>query len=93
MQQQRLTRSAQGRLRPGDIYTHCLHGFESSIAQENGSLHPSVAAAQARGVVFDIGHGLGGQCKRLSSCCTPLRLRRNSHSQRLSFRCIPAIRR
>ena len=24
-----------GKLRPGDIYTHCLHGFESTVISTN----------------------------------------------------------
>ena len=45
-----------GRLRPGDIYTHCLHGFESTLITADG-VHEAATAARARGVIFDIGHG------------------------------------
>jgi predicted amidohydrolase len=47
-----------GRMRAGDIYTHTLHGFESTIVQAGTrTIHPSVHAAKASGVLFDIGHG------------------------------------
>jgi dihydroorotase len=53
-----------GNLRAGDIYTHTLHGFESTIVQPaegnaGPKIHPAVHAAKRNGVVFDIGHGMG----------------------------------
>ena len=49
-----------GRMKPGDIYTHCFHGFPSTILEpESRRIHPAVAAARERGVLFDIGHGQG----------------------------------
>ena len=53
-----------GNLRSGDIYTHTLHGFESTIVQPaegdaGPKIHPAVHAAKRNGVVFDIGHGMG----------------------------------
>ena len=48
-----------GRLRPGDVYTHCLHGFESTLITPSGEIHPAALAAHERGVRFDVGHGMG----------------------------------
>ncbi|MCX5495568.1 amidohydrolase/deacetylase family metallohydrolase [Kaistia dalseonensis] len=47
------------RLRPGDILTHCYRPDPNSAFTENGAVLPAVQAAQARGVLFDIGHGMG----------------------------------
>lgn len=55
-------------LRAGDIYTHTLHGFPSTLIEkdpesEGGCARYRVAAAakeaRARGVLFDVGHGAG----------------------------------
>lgn len=46
-------------MRPGDIVTHCYNGHTLSITDPNGKLKPGVAEARARGVIFDVGHGLG----------------------------------
>lgn len=47
-------------LRPGDILTHCYRGAPNAPLTENtGLARPSVLAARERGVLFDIGHGLG----------------------------------
>ncbi len=49
-----------GAMREGDIYTHCYHGFESTILDPaSRQVHPAVRAARERGVLFDIGHGMG----------------------------------
>jgi dihydroorotase len=46
------------RLRPGDILTHCFRPFPNSpIVGER--IRPEVLAARERGVLFDIGHGMG----------------------------------
>lgn len=47
-----------GMLRPGDILTHCFSGKPNNIAP-NGRLLPAALEAQARGVIFDVGHGGG----------------------------------
>ncbi len=62
-------------LKTGDIYTHCFHGWESSILDNLSgklTLHPDVLAARERGVYFDVGHGRGSfhwgvaeQCAKL----------------------------
>jgi dihydroorotase len=45
------------KLRPGDIYTHLYSGLRRELL--NGAPNPALAAAHARGVVFDVGHGAG----------------------------------
>ena len=47
-------------LRPGDIVTHCFHGTQpASIIDNRGKVIPEAWDARDRGVIFDIGHGLG----------------------------------
>jgi dihydroorotase len=46
------------RLRPGDILTHCFRPFPNSPVL-GGRIRPEVIAARERGVLFDIGHGMG----------------------------------
>jgi len=49
-----------GAMAPGDIYTHCYHGFASTIVDPaTRRVHPAVRAARENGVLFDIGHGMG----------------------------------
>ncbi|MDQ0471920.1 amidohydrolase/deacetylase family metallohydrolase [Labrys wisconsinensis] len=47
------------RLRPGDVLTHCFRPFPNAPVAGNGSIKPEVLAARERGVLFDIGHGMG----------------------------------
>lgn len=47
------------RLRPGDILTHCLRPFPNAPIMGDGSIKPAVERARARGVVLDVGHGMG----------------------------------
>lgn len=49
----------------GDILTHLCHGFKSTIVDTSSdlhsyALHPSIPLARERGVLLDIGHGMGG---------------------------------
>jgi dihydroorotase len=46
-------------LRPGDILTHCFRPFPNTPATADGKVHPAVLKARERGVIFDIGHGMG----------------------------------
>ena len=47
-------------LRAGDIVTHCFHGTgPACVVNEAGQVLPVVWDARDRGVLFDIGHGLG----------------------------------
>lgn len=46
-------------MRPGDVVTHCYNGHTLGIVGADGKIKPSVLEARARGVLFDVGHGLG----------------------------------
>jgi dihydroorotase len=47
-------------MKPGDIVTHALNGHTLGIVdKETGKIKPSVLEARQRGVLFDVGHGLG----------------------------------
>lgn len=47
------------RLRPGDVLTHCFRPFPNAPVEGNGGLREAVQRAGARGVLFDVGHGMG----------------------------------
>jgi len=47
------------RLRPGDILTHCFRPFPNAPITRDGRVLPAVLEARERGVIFDIGHGMG----------------------------------
>lgn len=46
-------------MRPGDVVTHCFNTHTLGILDEGGKVRQSVRDARARGVLFDVGHGLG----------------------------------
>jgi dihydroorotase len=46
-------------LRPCDIVTHCFHGRPHGILDKTGTVLPEVLEAARKGVVFDVGHGVG----------------------------------
>ena len=46
-------------LRSGDVLTHAFRPFPNAPTFENGTIRPAVHKARARGVLFDIGHGMG----------------------------------
>lgn len=46
-------------LRPGDILTHCFRPEPNSAIGRDGRVIDAVRAARARGVLFDIAHGMG----------------------------------
>ncbi len=50
-----------GRLRPGDIVTHCYQGRGDGIMLD-GALLRETCEARANGVIFDVGHGCGSFC-------------------------------
>jgi dihydroorotase len=47
------------RLRPGDVLTHCFRPFPNAPCHADGRVREAVLAARARGVLFDVGHGMG----------------------------------
>jgi dihydroorotase len=47
------------RLRPGDVLTHAFRPFPNVPYGGQGKVKASVEAARKRGVLFDIGHGMG----------------------------------
>jgi dihydroorotase len=47
------------RLRPGDVVTHCFHNNEGGLLNEAGEVWPEAFAARERGILFDVGHGVG----------------------------------
>ena len=46
-------------LRAGDVLTHCFRPFPNCAATPDGKVHDYVLKARERGVIFDIGHGMG----------------------------------
>lgn len=46
-------------LRPGDVLTHAFRPFPNAPCTAQGTVKPAVLAARKRGVLFDIGHGMG----------------------------------
>jgi dihydroorotase len=46
-------------MKPGDIVTHCYNTHTLGIIDQNAKVRRSVRDARARGVLFDVGHGLG----------------------------------
>jgi dihydroorotase len=47
------------RLRPGDVLTHCYRPFPNAPVVR-GEVRPEMWEARERGVLFDLGHGMGG---------------------------------
>ena len=47
------------RLRPGDVLTHCFRPFPNAPVDGAGRVREEVLAARERGVLFDVGHGMG----------------------------------
>jgi dihydroorotase len=50
------------RLRPGDVLTHCYRPFPNSPVDGKSKVKPALLEARQRGVLFDIGHGMGSFC-------------------------------
>jgi dihydroorotase len=46
-------------MKAGDVITHCYNGHTLGIVDAQGKIRPGVQEARDRGVLFDIGHGLG----------------------------------
>ena len=47
------------RMREGDVLTHCFRPFPNNPATAEGGVRSVVLDARKRGVIFDIGHGMG----------------------------------
>jgi dihydroorotase len=47
------------RLRLGDVLTHCFRPFPNAPVHGDGRVKEAVLAARERGVLFDVGHGMG----------------------------------
>jgi len=47
------------RLRPGDVLTHCFRPFPNTPVTAEGKPKRAVIEARRRGVLFDVGHGMG----------------------------------
>ncbi|MBS3650512.1 amidohydrolase/deacetylase family metallohydrolase [Pseudaminobacter sp. 19-2017] len=47
------------RLRRGDVLTHCFRPFPNAPVFASGEVRPDMKLARERGVIFDIGHGMG----------------------------------
>ena len=47
------------RLRSGDVLTHCYRPFPNAPVHADGRVRAAVLRARARGVLFDVGHGMG----------------------------------
>lgn len=47
------------KLRPGDVLTHAFRPFPNAPTTAQGTVRASVLEARKRGVLFDIGHGMG----------------------------------
>jgi len=54
-----MTRQAASLLTEGDIITHLYTNDHGRILDEAGRVYPEIRDARERGVVFDIGHGIG----------------------------------
>ena len=46
-------------LRPGDVYTHLYHPHPDHVFDEHGAPLDALWEARSRGVLFDVGHGVG----------------------------------
>jgi dihydroorotase len=47
------------KLRPGDVLTHAFRPFPNAPCTAQGKVRQAVLEARQRGVLFDIGHGMG----------------------------------
>ncbi len=53
-------------LRPGDVLTHCFRPFPNAPVTAQGAVKAAVREARARGVLFDVGHGMGSFAFRVA---------------------------
>ena len=50
----------------GDVVTHCFHGNPGGILGADGRVLPGAFSARERGVLFDVGHGVGSFAYRVA---------------------------
>ena len=72
-----------------DILTHCFHGMECGILDDEGNVRPAVHEALDRGVIFDVGHGAGSFVwdtveKALAQDVTPKTISSDLHIQNVN---------
>lgn len=53
-------------LQAGDIYTHLYHPHPDNIFEEDGKPTDAAQRARERGVIFDVGHGMGAFAWRVA---------------------------
>ena len=53
-------------LRPGDVYTHLYNPHPDHVFDQHGAPLEALLAARARGVLFDVGHGVGAFAWRVA---------------------------
>ena len=59
-----------GALKSGDVFTHCFNQDPFlRIVGANGSIKPAVLDARARGVLFDVGHGVSCFSYEMAKIC------------------------
>ena len=59
-----------GLMKKGDIYTHCFHGYPSTILEPNSKrIISCVEQAKTKGVIFDVGHGMGSFSWPVAEAC------------------------
>ena len=52
-------RQILGRMRPGDVLTHCFRPSPNASVDDGGAALDALIEARERGILFDIGHGMG----------------------------------
>ena len=59
-----------GLMKKGDIYTHCFHGYPSTILEpDSKKIISCVEEARSKGVLFDVGHGMGSFSWPVAEAC------------------------
>ena len=53
-------------MRPNDILTHCFRPSPNSPVDKTGTILPAVLKARKKGVLFDVGHGMGSFCFKVA---------------------------
>ena len=53
-------------LRAGDVVTYCFSDCREGLLSDDGRIRPEVWEARARGVLFDVGHGMGSFSFRIA---------------------------